>query len=184
MISKNDPFFQPVSALELARFAGVPSFMRLPVVMQDHPRFADVDIGILGVPWDGGTTNRPGARHGPRQLRDLSTMIRAMNSATHVAPFEAVNCADMGDVPPNPVDIQDSLKRVSEFIRVLKSQNIVPMTAGGDHLVTLPILRALRDDEPLGLIQFDSHTDLFDSYFGGQKFTHGTPFRRAVEEGL
>jgi len=184
LISKNDPFFQPVSALELARFAGVPSFMRLPVVMQDHPRFADVDIGILGVPWDGGTTNRPGARHGPRQLRDLSTMIRAMNSATHVAPFEAVNCADMGDVPPNPVDIQDSLKRVSEFIRVLKSQNIVPMTAGGDHLVTLPILRALCDDEPLGLIQFDSHTDLFDSYFGGQKFTHGTPFRRAVEEGL
>ena len=184
MISKNDPFFQPVSALELARFAGVPSFMRLPVVTQDHPRFADVDIGILGVPWDGGTTNRPGARHGPRQLRDLSTMIRAMNSATHVAPFEAVNCADMGDVPPNPVDIQDSLKRVSEFIRVLKSQNIVPMTAGGDHLVTLLILRALRDDEPLGLVQFDSHTDLFDSYFGGQKFTHGTPFRRAVEEGL
>ncbi|MFZ8883318.1 MAG: arginase family protein, partial [Paracoccaceae bacterium] len=130
MIAKNDPFFQPVSALELARFAGVPSFMRLPVVTQDHPRFADVDIGILGVPWDGGTTNRPGARHGPRQLRDLSTMIRAMNSATQVAPFEAVNCADMGDVPPNPVDIQDSLKRVSEFIRVLKSQNIVPMTAG------------------------------------------------------
>ena len=184
MTSKKDPFFQPVSAMELARFAGVPSFMRLPVVPPDHPRFTDVDIGILGVPWDGGTTNRPGARHGPRQLRDLSTMIRAINPATHVAPFEAVNCADLGDVPPNPIDIQDSLYRISDFLRLLKSQNIAPITAGGDHLVTLPILRALSGDGPVGLIQFDSHTDLFDSYFGGQKFTHGTPFRRAVEEGL
>ena len=183
-MSKNDPFFQPVSAMDLARFAGVPSFMRLPVVPTDHPRFTDMDIGILGVPWDGGTTNRPGARHGPRQLRDLSTMIRAMNPATKVVPFETVNCADLGDVSPNPIDIHDSLNRISDFARLLKSQNIAPITAGGDHLVTLPILRALSGDGPLGLIQFDSHTDLFDSYFGGQKFTHGTPFRRAVEEGL
>ncbi len=181
---KNDPFFQPVSAMDLARFAGVPSFMRLPVVPTDHPRFTDVDIGILGVPWDGGTTNRPGARHGPRQLRDLSTMIRAMNPATQVVPFETVNCADLGDVPPNPIDIDDSLSRIFDFARLLKSQNIAPITAGRDHLITLPILRAFSGDGPVGLIQFDSHTDLFDSYFGGQKFTHGTSFRRAVEEGL
>ena len=184
MTNEADPFFQPISAMELARFAGVPTFMRLPSLNLDDPRFNDVDIGLLGVPWDGGTTNRPGARHGPRQMRDLSTMIRAMNPATNISPFTAVNCADLGDVPPNPVDIQDSLDRVTEFVSVMKEKNIVSMTVGGDHLVTLPILRALAIDEPLGLIQFDSHTDLFDSYFGGHKFTHGTPFRRAIEEGL
>ena len=184
MTNEADPFFQPISAMELARFAGVPTFMRLPSLNSDDPRFNDVDIGLLGVPWDGGTTNRPGARHGPRQMRDLSTMIRAMNPATNISPFAAVNCADLGDVPPNPVDIQDSLNRVTEFVTVMKEKNIVSMTVGGDHLVTLPILRALAIDEPLGLIQFDSHTDLFDSYFGGHKFTHGTPFRRAIEEGL
>ncbi|MBQ58111.1 agmatinase [bacterium] len=184
MTNEADPFFQPISAMELARFAGVPTFMRLPSLNLDDPRFNDVDIGLLGVPWDGGTTNRPGARHGPRQMRDLSTMIRAMNPATNISPFAAVNCADLGDVPPNPVDIQDSLNRVTEFVSVMKEKNIVSMTVGGDHLVTLPILRALAIDAPLGLIQFDSHTDLFDSYFGGHKFTHGTPFRRAIEEGL
>ena len=179
-----DQFFQPVSAMELARFAGLPTFMRLPSIKPDHPRFEETNMGLLGVPWDGGTTNRPGARHGPRQMRDLSTMIRAMNPVTGISPFESVNCADLGDVPPNPVDIHDSLNRVTDFISVLKKNNITPMTAGGDHLVTLPVLRALAVDRPLGLIQFDSHTDLFDSYFGGQKFTHGTPFRRAIEEEL
>ncbi len=179
-----DPFFQPVSGMELPRYAGVPTFMRLPWVPLDHPRINDVKLGLLGVPWDGGTTNRPGARHGPRQLRDASTMIRAMNSATGVAPFASVNCADLGDVPPNPVDISDSLQRVTDFVAAMVTKGITPMTAGGDHLVTLPVLRALAKDGPLGLIQFDSHTDLFDVYFGGNKFTHGTPFRRAIEEGL
>ena len=180
----SDPFFQPVSAMELARFAGVPSFMRLPVLTPDHPRYADVDLGIVGVPWDGGTTNRAGARHGPRQLRDYSTMIRAMNAATGVAPFTLANCADLGDVPPNPVDIDDSLARVTGFYDGLVSAGIVPLTAGGDHLVSLPVLRSLARNKPVGLIQFDSHTDLFDSYFNGSQYTHGTPFRRAIEEGL
>ncbi len=184
MLHHADPFFQPVSAMELARFAGVPTFMRLPSLKLENPRFNEVNMGLLGVPWDGGTTNRPGARHGPRQMRDLSTMIRAMNPVTGISPFARINCADLGDVPPNPVDIQDSLNRVTDFISVMKKKNITPMTAGGDHLVTLPILRALAIDGPLGLIQFDSHTDLFDSYFGGHKLTHGTPFRRAIEEGL
>jgi guanidinopropionase len=177
-------FFQPVSAMELPRFAGVPTFMRLPGLTPDHPRYGEVQMGLVGVPWDGGTTNRPGARHGPRQLRDYSTMIRAMNPATGVNPFTAVNIADLGDVPPNPVDIEDNLQRITGFYSGLKAQGITPMTAGGDHLISLPILRALAQDGPLGLIQFDSHTDLFDSYFGGCKYTHGTPFRRAVEEGL
>ncbi|QMU59650.1 MAG: agmatinase [Boseongicola sp.] len=180
----NDDFFQPVSGMELPRFAGVPTFMRLPSMTSDHPRYREVQMGIVGVPWDSGTTNRPGPRHGPRQLRDYSTMIRAMNPANGINPFATVNCADLGDVPPNPVDIQDSMQRITSFYRDLSARGITPMTAGGDHLVSLPVLRGLASDGPVGLIQFDSHTDLFDSYFGGQKFTHGTPFRRAVEEGL
>lgn len=176
--------FQPVSAMELPRFAGVPTFMRLPHIKPDDPDYGAVQLGLVGVPWDTGTTNRPGARHGPRQLRDLSTMIRAMNPVTGVKPFTTVNCADLGDVPPNPVDIANSLERITQFFAGLRDSSIVPLTAGGDHLIALPILRALAKDGPLGLIQFDSHTDLYDSYFGGQKYTHGTPFRRAIEEGL
>lgn len=183
-MSLGDPFFQPVSGLELPRFAGVPTFMRLPSLEAGHPRYTDVQMGLIGVPWDGGTTNRPGPRHGPRQLRDYSTMIRAMNPVTGINPFALRNWADLGDVPPNPVDIHDSLARVTAFYDALHGQGIIPMTAGGDHLISLPILRSLASGGPLGLIQFDSHTDLFDSYFDGQKFTHGTPFRRAVEEGL
>ncbi|MEM8554480.1 MAG: agmatinase [Pseudomonadota bacterium] len=176
--------FTPVSGFELPRFAGVPTFMRLPHVPLDDPRLADVHVGLVGVPWDGGTTNRPGARHGPRALRDASTMIRAQNGISGVRPFEAMNCADLGDVPPNPASIQDSLTRVTEFYTKIVQAGIRPLSAGGDHLMSLPILRALAVDGPLGLIQFDSHTDLFHSYFGGQMYTHGTPFRRAVEEEL
>ena len=180
----SDPFFHPVSGFDLPRFAGVPTFMRLPHVDPDNPRFGDVDVGIIGVPWDSGTTNRAGARHGPRQLRDMSTMIRAQNGATGVRPFEVLNCADLGDVPPNPIDIMDSMNRITAFYDRVLAAGITPLTAGGDHLSSLPILRSLGKDAPLGMIHFDSHTDLFDSYFGGSKYTHGTPFRRAVEEGL
>lgn len=180
----SDPFFQPVSGFDLPRFAGVPTFMRLPHVDLDHPRLSEVQVGLIGVPWDSGTTNRPGPRHGPRQLRDASTMIRAENGATGVRPFESANAADLGDVGPNPADILDSMDRITEFYRQVRAAGILPLTAGGDHLTTLPILRALAADGPLGMIHFDSHTDLFHSYFGGTMYTHGTPFRRAVEEGL
>lgn len=180
----SDPFFHPVSGFDLPRFAGVPTFMRLPHVDLDHPRLSEVQIGLIGVPWDSGTTNRPGPRHGPRQLRDASTMIRAQNGATGVRPFERVNCADLGDVPPNPADILDSMERITGFYDRVMAAGIMPLTAGGDHLSSLPILRALAKDAPLGMIHFDSHTDLFHSYFNGTKYTHGTPFRRAVEEGL
>ncbi|WP_193175050.1 agmatinase [Oricola nitratireducens] len=180
----SDTFFQPVSGFDLPRYAGVPTFMRLPHVGPDDPRIADVQIGIIGAPWDSGTTNRPGPRHGPRQLRDLSTMIRAENGATGVRPFELVNCADIGDVAPNPADVQDSLDRFTRFYKRVREAGIVPLTAGGDHLCSLPILRGLASDKPVGMIHFDSHTDLFHSYFNGSMYTHGTPFRRAVEEGL
>ncbi|MCT4554860.1 MAG: agmatinase [Pelagimonas sp.] len=180
----SDPFFHPVSGFDLPRFAGVPTFMRLPHVALDHARFAEVQVGLIGVPWDSGTTNRPGPRHGPRQLRDASTMIRAQHQASGTRPFEALNCADLGDVGPNPADIQDSMARITAFYDKVHAAGIRPLTAGGDHLSSLPILRALAKDGPLGMIHFDSHTDLFHSYFNGQMYTHGTPFRRAVEEGL
>jgi len=178
-----DDFFQPVSGFDLPRFAGVPSFMRLPNLAPDHPRYKDTQLGLIGVPWDAGTTNRPGPRHGPRQMRDYSTMIRRINPATGIDPFSLVNCADLGDVGPNPADLQDSLTRITSFYDLVTQANITPMSIGGDHLCSLPILRALAK-EPLGMIHFDAHTALFDSYFGGFKYTHGTPFRRAIEEGL
>jgi guanidinopropionase len=179
-----DPFFRPVSGFDLPRFAGIPTFMRLPHVPFDHPRFQDVQIGLIGAPWDGGTTNRPGPRHGPRALRDASTMIRAQNGATWIAPFEMAACADLGDVAPNPGDLMDSLARMEAFYTRVAEAGIRPLTGGGDHLCTLPILRALAKSHPLGMIQFDSHTDLNDIYFGTSRYNHGTPFRRAVEEGL
>jgi len=111
----SDPFFQPVSGFDLPRFAGVATFMRLPHVPLANPRIADVDIGLIGVPWDGGTTNRSGPRHGPRQLRDMSTMMRSQNGATDVRPFEVMNRADMGDVAPNPAHLIDSMNRVTTF---------------------------------------------------------------------
>ena len=176
--------FRPVSGFDLPRFAGIPTFMRLPHVPLGDPRISEVHVGLIGAPWDGGTTNRPGPRHGPRQLRDASTMIRAQNGVSGVRPFEMVNCADLGDVPPNPADLMDSLRRMEDFFDRVRAAGIVPLTAGGDHLCTLPILRALAKGRPLGMIHFDSHTDLFHSYFNGSLYTHGTPFRRAVEEGL
>ncbi|KPN61882.1 guanidinopropionase [Aliiroseovarius crassostreae] len=181
---KTDDFFKPVSGFDLPRFAGIPTFMRLPHVDLDHARIKEVEVGLVGAPWDGGTTNRPGPRHGPRQLRDMSTMIRAQNGATGIRPFEVMNCADLGDVAPNPADVMDSLERMQIFYTRVKRAGIRPLTGGGDHLCTLPILRALSVDAPLGMVHFDSHTDLFHSYFDGTMYTHGTPFRRAVEEEL
>lgn len=180
-----DPFFHPVSGMDLPRFAGVPTFMRLPHVPPSHPRADEVKIGLIGLPFDGGTSNRPGPRHAPRQLRDASTMIRAQHPVTGLRPFEAVACADMGDIGPNPVDVLDSLERFETGIRALHQRGIRPLSAGGDHLCTLPVLRGLaKGAAPLGLMHFDSHTDLFPAYFGGKVPTHGNPFRFAVEEGL
>jgi guanidinopropionase len=180
----SDPFFKPVSGFDLPRFAGVPTFMRLPHVPLEAPKIKEVDIGIIGVPWDSGTTNRPGPRHGPRQLRDASTMIRAQHPVSGTRPYEKLNCADLGDVSINPADIEDSMNRITSFYKKVIEKGIKPLTAGGDHLTSLPVLRAVADKGPLGMIHFDSHTDLFHSYFDGTMFTHGTPFRRAVEENL
>lgn len=182
----SDPFFQPPSGTDLPRFAGIPTFMRLPHVPQGHPRRGDVDIGFFGLPWDGATSNRPGARHGPRALRDASTMIRERNRATGQVPFQAANCADLGDVAMSPVDQDEALAAAESFVAAALADGIRPFPVGGDHLCTLPVLRALRAARgaPFGLVLLDSHTDLYPPYFGGRTLTHGNPFRQAVTEGL
>lgn len=175
-------FNQPVSGLVTPRFGGIATFMRLPHVALEQAK--GIDIGIVGVPWDGGTTNRPGPRHGPRQMRDMSSMVRKMHQTTQVVPTELANIADLGDCPVNPASVDDALKRVEGYFRKLVEKGILPLSAGGDHLCSLPILRAVGARKPVGMVHFDAHTDLYDSYFGGFKYTHGTPFRRAIEEGV
>ena len=177
-------FFTPITGSVMPRFAGLATLMRLPYVGVDDAQFANVDIGLIGVPWDGGTTNRPGARHGPRQVRDISTMVRNVNRASGLKPFSICNCADIGDTPVNPVDLMDSLHRIHAFYDKVCAAGITPLSVGGDHLVSLPIMRALAKNGPIGMVHFDAHTDTWDGYFGGFKYTHGTPFRRAIEEGL
>jgi guanidinopropionase len=174
------PSFKPVSGNVLPRFAGIATFMRLPHLSVPE----GIDIGLIGVPWDGGTTNRAGARHGPRQIRDLSTLMRNVHHASGIKPFELCRCADLGDTPVNPIDLEDSLQRIEDFFARVHGAGVVPLSAGGDHLVTLPIMRAIAKDRPLGMVHFDAHSDTNDRYFGDQFYTHGTPFRRAIEEGL
>lgn len=124
---------------------------------------------------------------GPRAVRDISTVIRNVNRATGVNPFSLCNCADLGDSPVNPLNVIDALKRITGFYKEVVDKEISPLSVGGDHLVSLPVLRAVAPQysEPLGLIHFDAHSDTWDSYFGDEnKFSHGTGFRRAIEEGL
>ena len=177
---KKRKFNQPLSGIAVPRFGGLPTFMRLPYV--DDPD--GIDIGLIGVPWDGGTTNRAGARHGPREIRNQSSFIRRIHQTTLTSPYDICNVADLGDTSVNPIDLMDTLKRVEEFFARVHSAGTVPLTAGGDHLITLPIMRAIARDGTIGMVHFDAHTDTNDSYFGENKYTHGTPFRRAVEEGL
>ena len=165
---------------EIPRFSGLPTFFRLPFA----PQTSELDISVVGVPWDGGTTNRAGTRHGPRELRNASSLVRRIHPVTRRSPYDYARVGDLGDVRINPVDMQDSLARIEAWYHALNQQQVMPLTAGGDHLTTLPILRALGRNKPLGMIHFDAHSDTNDSYFGGERFTHGTPFRRAVEEGV
>ncbi len=175
-------FNQPTSGLVTPRFGGLATFMRLPHTPLDEAK--NLDIGIIGIPWDGGTTNRPGPRHAPRQMRDMSAMVRRMHQTSHVVPYDLANIADLGDCPVNPADVNDALERIGAFLKSVVAKGIRPLSAGGDHLSSLPALRAVGEKKAVGMIHFDAHTDLYDSYFGGFKYTHGTPFRRAIEEGV
>lgn len=161
------------------RYAELATFMRAPLASS----LEDVDIGLFGIPYDGALTNRPGARHGPREVRNQSSLIRAINHATRVNPFELSRVADLGDVRFSSVfDIEKTHAEITDFVSMMIGANVIPLACGGDHSVTLPILRAIAK-EPVALLHFDAHTDTWDS-FQGSKFNHGAPFRRAHEEGL
>ncbi|MBL0373880.1 agmatinase [Rhizobium sp. KVB221] len=172
--------YWPINSSSTPRFAGLVSFFRLPTMTDPSA----VDIALVGLPWDGGTTNRAGTRHGPREVRTQSTLLRPYHHVTRTSPYEHCRVADLGDAPVNPLDITDTLRQLEAHYATLHGAGAVPITAGGDHLITLPILRALAKDGPVGLIQFDAHADVNDSYFGGQRYSHGTHVRRAIEEGL
>jgi guanidinopropionase len=174
--------YRPVSGMQLPRYSGISTFMRLPYVPAE--RADDVEIALLGLPWDGGTTTRTGARYGPRQIREMSTLLRSVHPTSGINPYALVNCADVGDAPTNPVDPVRTMSMLEEFVAALIAKGAVPLSFGGDHLVSLPVLRALKPASPLALVHFDAHSDMYDYYYEDAKFTHGTPFRRAVEEDL
>lgn len=162
------------------RYSGIASFFRTPVV--DDATV--VDIGVVGIPFDGGVTNRTGARHGPRAVREQTTLVRRYNQATGVGPFDLVRVADLGDAwLESPYELSGALREIEAFFTKLHAAGTVPLSVGGDHSVTLPVLRALGKGEPLGLVHIDAHCDTGDDYLGS-RFHHGAPFRRAVEEGL
>ena len=171
---------KPLSSMTTPRFADVATFFRLPI----EKNYSKLDYCICGIPWDGGTTNRPGARHGPREIRNASSLVRLYHPISLKSPYDYYNVADIGDCPVNPADLNDSLEKIEKFYREISKSKTIPLSIGGDHLISLPILRGIRKNKPIGLFQFDSHSDTWDSYFGGYKYTHGTPFRRAIEENL
>jgi guanidinopropionase len=162
------------------RYTGVASFFRTPLAQQTD----DVDIGIIGVPFDGGVTNRSGARHGPRAVREQSTLLRRINAATGVAPFANARVRDLGDCwIEQPYELLHALQEIESFYRTITTAGIIPLSVGGDHSISLPILRAVAAGGPVGMVHIDAHCDTGDDYMGS-RFHHGAPFRRAVEENL
>ena len=174
--------FKPPSQPDMyaPRYSQIASFMRTPLASS----LEDTDIGLVGIPYDGALTNRPGARHGPREVRNQSSLMRTINHVTRTNPYDLCRIRDVGDVAFSQVfDIEASHKEITEFIQSMISANVRPFSVGGDHSVSLPILRAVAKDRPVALIHIDAHTDTWDSY-QGSKFHHGAPFRCAVEENL
>ncbi len=176
----SEPHPMPVNAMEYPRFAGVPTFMRLPHIT-DPKR---LDVALVGVPFDGGVSYRPGPRFGPRHVRDQSALIRPYNPLLNVSPFSQLRVADYGDVAVNPLSIEETFKRITSELNAVLSAGAVPLCVGGDHSILLPILRSIHHTHgPVALIQLDAHSDTWDKYWG-IKYSHGTPVRRAIEEGL
>ena len=162
------------------RYTGIATFFRTPATQA----LEDVDIGIIGVPFDGGVTHRPGARHGPRSVREQSTMLRRINAITGVTPFATTRVRDLGDCwIEHPYELQGAHREIETFYRTVTGAGVVPLSVGGDHSIGLPILRAVAANGPVGMIHIDAHCDTGDDYMGS-RFHHGAPFRRAVEEGL
>jgi len=170
----------PVDASKVPRFAGPATFARL-------PRLDEVgrcEVAVVGVPFDGGVSYRPGARFGPAAVREASRLLRPYHPGLDVSPFAAVQVADAGDIACNPFHIGEAIETIEHAMGDLVATGARPVTIGGDHTIALPLLRALsRRHGPIALLHFDAHLDTWDTYFGAA-YTHGTPFRRAVEEGL
>ena len=180
MSDKPTDFPQPLGGNEMPRFAGPGTMMRLPAV----DSAAGMDAVFIGIPLDIGTSNRSGTRFGPKQIRAESVLMRPYNMWTRAAPFDSLRVGDLGDVPINTFDLKDSVARITAFYNEVLAHDVVPLTLGGDHTLTLPVLRAVATKHgPVGLIHVDAHADINDHMFG-EKIAHGTPFRRAVEEGL
>lgn len=177
-MNSNRPDLQPLDSSIIPRDADVATFMRLPRVDD----LTHVDIGIFGVALDA-ATYRGGTRQGPAAVREASRAIRRVNPSTAISPFDLANVADIGDVPVNVLDYPGSLEQVREHVLQLRAEGVLPVAVGGDHSTTLPVLRGLKDDGPLGLIQFDSHADVQDVFFGTRD-NHASLARRATEEGL
>ena len=174
------PHPQPVDALVYPRFSGVPTFMRLPHI----PRAEELDIALIGVPFDGGTTYRPGPRFGPRNIRVQSAMIRPWNPVLRVNPFAKWRIADFGDLSINPLSIEDTYRRIAAQLGDVLRAGARPVCVGGDHSILLPILRAIHKQfGPVAFVQLDAHGDTWGGYFGSPH-SHGTPVKYAVEEGL
>ena len=171
---------QPISGNDLARFSGPQTFMRLPAVDS-----ADgLDVGFIGVPMDIGTSWRSGTRFGPKQVREQSAMIRPYNIQTGAAPFDSLQCADLGDVAINTFDLSETIDIITNTYDAHLMHNVTPIGIGGDHTMTLPILRSIaKKHGPVALVHVDAHADVSDDMFG-VKEAHGTVFRRAYEEGL
>jgi guanidinobutyrase len=171
---------QPVDALVYPRFSGIATFMRLPHI----PRPQELDIALIGIPYDGGTTYRPGPRFGPRHVREQSVIIRPWNPVLNLNPFHKFRVGDYGDLSINPLSIEDTFQRITSQLDDVLKTGARTACVGGDHSILLPILRSIHKRfGPVGLIQFDAHNDTWGGYFGSTH-SHGTPVRRAIEEGL
>jgi agmatinase len=170
----------PVDATRVPRFAGPPTFARLPRIDE----VSDVDVAVVGVPFDGGVSYRPGARFGPAHVRASSRLLRPYNPAADVEPFATQQVVDAGDLAVNPFDIETAIREVEDGARSLLERAGRLVTIGGDHTIALPLLRAMAAKHgPVAVVHFDAHLDTWDTYFGAA-YTHGTPFRRASEEDL
>jgi guanidinopropionase len=162
------------------RYTEIATFMRAPLATAlDH-----VDIGLIGVPTDLGVTNRPGARHGPREIRNSSSLMRSFNLGLGINPYELCRIADLGDVRLSQrYDLEKQVEEIESFYRKVYAAGILPISAGGDHSITYPIFRAIAADAPIGMVHIDAHCDTWGEFYGS-KFTHGAPFRLAVEAGV
>jgi guanidinopropionase len=171
---------EPYEPMKEPRFTGIATFMRAPWAQS----LADVDIGLIGVPTDLGVTNRPGARHGPREIRNASSLMRTFNLGMGVNPYDLCRIADLGDVRfAHRFDLERQTEEIADFYRRIHRAGILPVSAGGDHSITYPIFKGIAAHTPVGMVHIDAHCDTWGEFYGS-KFTHGAPFRLAVEAGL